>query len=212
MTTTGKMVKKETMLIAIAISLMLGFLTGTIFTTYKLGPSKTTAVQSDKGQEQQGITISNEQSKEIAALEAEVTKNPTNGEAWTRLGNLYFDTNQAKKAIEAYTRALDLIPPNADILTDLGVMYRFDKQPEKAIEAFDKAIQANPRHETSRLNKGVVLLYDLGRIPEAMQAWQELLDVNPAAKNANGTSVRDLMADVTKKIEASSGKQEPKTK
>lgn len=212
MTTAGKTVKKETMLIAIAISLMLGFLTGTIFTTYKLGPSKTTASQSDKGQEQQGITLSNEQSKEVAALETEVKKNPANGEAWTRLGNLYFDTNQTKKAIDAYTRALDLIPANADILTDLGVMYRFDKQPDKAIEAFDKAIQANPRHETSRLNKGVVLLYDLGRLPEAMQAWQDLLVVNPNAKNANGTSVRDLMADVTKKIETSSGKQEPKTK
>jgi len=140
-----------------------------------------------------------------------VEKNPANGEAWTRLGNLYYDTNQFKKAITAYNHALDLVPANADILTDLGVMYRLDKQPDKAIESFDKAIQTNPRHEPSRLNKGVVLLYDLGRIPEALQTWQELLGVNPNAVTANGQSVRDLVADVTKKIETS-GKQEPKTK
>jgi len=211
MTTTGKMIKKETMLIAIAISLLLGFLTGTIFTTYKLGPSKTTVSQPDKGPEQQGITLNNEQSKDITALETEVENNPANGEAWTRLGNLYFDTNQVKKAIDAYTRALDLVPVNADILTDLGVMYRLDKQPDKAIEFFDKAIEANPRHEPSRLNKGVVLLYDLGRIPDALQAWQELLAVNPNAMTANGQSVRDLVADVTKKTEAS-GKEDSKTK
>lgn len=211
MTTTEKMVKKETLLIAIAISLLLGFLTGTIFTTYKLGPSKNTASQPDNGHEQQGITLNNEQSKAIAALETEVEKNHANGDAWNRLGNLYYDTNQFKKAITAYTHALDLVPANADILTDLGVMYRLDKQPDKAIESFDKAIQINPRHEPSRLNKGVVLLYDLGRIPEALQTWQELLGVNPNAMTANGQSVRDLVADVTKKI-GTKGKEESKTK
>ncbi len=211
MTTTEKMVKKETLLIAIAISLLLGFLTGTIFATYKLGPSKTTASQPDHDHDQQGVTLNNEQSKAIAALETEVGKNPGNGEAWSKLGNLYFDTNQFKKAIEAYTRTLDLVPANSDILTDLGVMYRLDKQPDKAIESFDKAIQTNPRHELARLNKGVVLLYDLGRVPEALLTWQELLGVNPNAMTANGKLVRDLMADVTKET-GTPGKPEPKAK
>jgi cytochrome c-type biogenesis protein CcmH/NrfG len=211
MTTTGKMVKKETMLIAIAISLVIGFLSGIIFTTYKLSPSKTTASQPEHDHEQQGVTINNEQSKAIAALEAEVGKNSGNGPAWNSLGNLYYDTNQFKKAIAAYTHALELVPANADILTDLGVMYRLDKQADKAIESFNKAIQTNPRHEPARLNKGVVLLYDLGRIPEALQTWQELLGINPNAVTANGQPVRNLMAEVTKEVEKS-GKQEPKTK
>jgi tetratricopeptide (TPR) repeat protein len=140
-----------------------------------------------------------------------VEKNHANGEAWSSLGNLYYDTNQFKKAIDAYSHALDLLPPNADILTDLGVMYRLDKQPDKALESFDKAIQANPRHEPSRLNKGVVLLYDLGRIPDALQAWQELLAINPNATTANGQSVRDLMAEVTKET-GKTEQQEPDTR
>ena len=211
MTTAGTMVKKETMLIAIAISLLLGFLTGTIFTVYRLGPVKATTSQPTTAPEKQGITVNNEQAQAIAALEAEVDKDHGNGEAWVRLGNLYYDTNQSQKAITAYTHGLDLVPANADILTDLGVMYRHDNQPDKAIESFDKAIQTNPRHEPARLNKGVVLLYDLGRIPEALQAWQELLAANPKAMTANGQPVRDLVAEVTKEIEKS-GKQEPKTK
>ncbi|MDO8947840.1 MAG: tetratricopeptide repeat protein [Desulfocapsaceae bacterium] len=201
MTTAGKTVKQETMLIAIAITFLLGFLTGTIFTVYKSGPSKTPAAsQPANAPEQQGTTLNNEQAQAIAALETEVEKNHANGEAWTRLGNLYYDTNQFKNSIKAYIHALDLLPANADILTDLGVMYRRDNQPEKALESFDKAIQTNPRHEPSRLNKGVVLLYDLGKIPEALQAWQELLTVNPNATTANGKSVSDLIAEVTKEI------------
>lgn len=209
--TTEKMVKKETMLIAIAISLLLGFLTGAIFTTYKLSSSKTSGGQSATAQKQQGTTLNNEHARIIAALEAEVETAPANGEAWTRLGNLYYDTNQVKKAIDAYTRALDILPANADILTDLGVMYRLDKQPDKSIESFDKAIQANPQHETARLNKGVVLLYDLGRTADALQTWQELLAINPNAVTANGQSVRDLMADVTKEFGTSPEKQAPET-
>jgi tetratricopeptide (TPR) repeat protein len=211
MTTTGTMVKKETMLIAIAITFLMGFLTGTIFTVYKFGPSKTSVSQPTSAPEQQGITLSNDQAQAIAALEAEVEKNHANAEASINLGNLYYDTNQPKKAINAYSHALDHIPANADILTDLGVMYRRDNQPEKALESFDKAIQANPRHEPARLNKGVVLLYDLGRTPDAMQAWQELLGINPNATTANGQSVRDLMAEVTKEI-GKTEQQEPKTR
>lgn len=209
--TTEKTVKKETMLIAIAISLLLGFLAGTIFTTSRLSSSKTTTGQSAAAPKQQGATLTDEQAKTITALEAEVQKDAANGEAWTRLGNLYFDTNQVKKAIDAYSRALAILPANADILTDLGVMYRRDKQPDKAIESFDKAIQTNPRHETARMNKGIVLLFDLGRTEEALQTWQELLTMNPEAMTANGQPLRNLVADITKELLASE-KEEPEFK
>lgn len=203
MTNAPKMVKKETMLIAIAISILLGFLTGTIFTTYKISPSKTTAGQPSTAPEQQSTPLSNEQAQAIAALETEVEADHTNGEIWTNLGNLYYDTNQFKKAIKAYTHAVTLLPANADILTDLGTMYRNDSQPEKALETFEKAIQTNPRHETARLNKGVVLLFDLNRTADALQAWQELLTLNPEVTTANGQSVRELVAEVTKEFSAS---------
>ncbi len=202
--TTDKMVKKETIFIAIAISLVVGFLTGTIFTTYKLSSSKNSAGQYTSASEQQDSSGNAEQLKEITALELEVQKNPNNGEAWAQLGNLYYDTSQVKKAITAYSRAQAILPANADILTDLGVMYRLDKQPDKALESFNKAIQANARHEYARLNKGIVLLYDQNRAPEALQAWQELLAINPKAVIANGRSLQDLMAEVRKELDKTS--------
>jgi len=204
MTTATQMVKKETMLIIAAITFFMGFLGGTVFSVYRLEPAKT-AVSPQPGNAPgaQGLTLTKEQAGAIAALEAEVEKNHDNGEAWTRLGNLYYDTHQVKKAITAYTRALESVPVNADILTDLGVMYRVDRQPDKALDCFNKAIAVNPRHEPSRLNKGVVLVYDLGRIGDGLQAWQELLGVNPRAITANGLPLGDMVAEIKKEAQAS---------
>jgi len=204
MTTPSTMVKKETMLIIAAITFLVGFFSGTVFSVYRLGPAKPVANQQPgAAPEKQGITLNNEQIRALAALEAEVGKNPGNGEAWTRLGNIYYDSSQAKKSINAYTHALDLLPANADILTDLGVMYRLDHQPDKALESFDKAITTNPRHEPSRLNKGVVLVYDLGRVADGIQAWEDLLTVNAQAKTANGQPLRDIVAQIKKEAETS---------
>ncbi len=196
--TTDKMVNKETIYIAIAISLVVGFLSGTIFSTYKLSSSKSSAGQYTSAADNSGNA---EQLKSITALELEVQNNPNNGEAWTQLGNLYYDTSQVKKAITAYSRALAILPANADILTDLGVMYRLDKQPNNALKSFDKAIETNARHEFARLNKGIVLLYDLNRATEALQVWQELLAINPKAVIANGRPLQDLMAEVRKELD-----------
>ncbi len=196
--TTDKMVNKETIYIAIAISLVVGFLSGTIFTTYKLSSSNSSAGQYTSVSDNAGNA---EQLKNITALELEVQKNPNNGEAWTQLGNLYYDTSQVKKAITAYSRALAILPANADILTDLAVMYRLDKQPNMALESLDKAIETNARHEFARLNKGIILLYDLNRAPEALQVWQELLAINPKAVIANGRSLQDLMAEIRTELD-----------
>lgn len=198
------MIKKETLLIAVGISLLLGFLAGTAFTVYRLKSSQSQTSSSAPSPTAPGDTahISSEQLAAIAALEAEVEKNHDSGEAWVRLGNLYFDTQQAKKAITAYNHALDLLPPNADVLTDIGVMYRLDKQPGKAIESFEKATQTNPKHETARLNKGIVLLFDMGQAQEAIKTWQELLAINPQAVTPNGQPLRELIAEVSKEFSA----------
>lgn len=203
------MIKKETLLIAIGLSMLIGFLAGTAFTVYRLKSGQSQTSSSEPSPTALGDTahISNDQLAAIAALEAEVEKNHDSGEAWVRLGNLYFDTQQAKKAITAYNHALDLLPPNADILTDLGVVYRQDKQPEKAIASFEKATQTNPKHEPARLNKGIVLLFDLGQPQEAIKVWQELLAINPEAVTPNGQPLRDLIAEVSR--EFSDQKEQP---
>ena len=116
-----------------------------------------------------------------------------NGHIYYNLGNAYFDTGDHEKAITAYKKALDMEPENADVWTDLGVMYRRSGNPTEAVRAFNKAIQINPRHQQSRFNKGIVLMYDLKDRKGALQAWQELVNINPEARAPNGQLVKELL-------------------
>ena len=185
-------VKKETLYMACLLALAIGFFGGVMFGIYKSGPSgptQTAAPVQPTSMPQSDADLSNE----IAALEREVAANPSDVAAWINLGNNYFDTAQHEKSIEAYGKALALAPNNANVWTDMGVMYRRSGNPQEAIKAFDKAVEVDPKHETSRFNKGIVLMHDLNDIPGAIKAWEGLLQVNPVAVAPNGQSVDQLV-------------------
>ena len=187
-------VKKETMLIAILISLGVGFLGGATLSSFKFSKDASTPVQSMPQQVPQGDQISPDLNNRISDLEAETSLKPENVEAWIQLGNLYFDTNQFDGAIRAYKKALELDPNNPNVWTDLGVMYRRSGNPSQAIKSFDRAIAVDPSHEISRLNKGIVLMHDLDDIQGAIKAWEELVKVNPSAKTSTGQLIKDVIA------------------
>ena len=203
MSEKSNMVKKETLIYALLIGFVIGFIGGAIFAVYKLAPSPQ---EVQPGQQQTQAPANNsEQLKDqtvaaIANFEAEVTANPDNAAAWTQLGHLYYDSEQTEKAIKAYTQSLTLQPDNADVWTDLGVMYRRNKQPEKAIESFEKAYSVNPKHAPSRLNKGIVLLYDYNKPEEAIDVWEELLTINPEAKLNNGMPLTQAIEEIKKEM------------
>jgi len=183
-------VKKESLYLLIAIALLIGFISGVVFTIYK-SPGDNGAQPSVASQEQNG-------GHNLPAIEEQVTATPNDPEAWVHLGNAYFDSEQFAKAIDAYTKALELAPGNPDVLTDLGVMYRRNGQPDQALVIFDKAIKAAPGHEQSRLNKGVVLLYDKQDQAGAFKAWEELIAINPMAQIPSGQLLKDFMGELKK--------------
>ena len=205
---TSNLVKKESLFYALIIGLVVGFIGGAIFASFKLGPETAPQASNNSsaaGSEQNQLSA---QAKEaISNLEAEVTANPNNVEAWTRLGHLYYDTNQVKNAIKAYNKSIELQPGNADVWTDLGVMYRRDKQPQKAIECFEKAYTLQPDHAPSRLNKGIVLLYDLDKPEATIAIWEELLAIQPDLKMNNDLTLRDAIEQVKVQMQADTGKQ-----
>lgn len=194
-------VKKETMFWVAAVALVAGFFMGMALTVYKsrsrlpvpLAPPKSQPEPSQAAPKAGDQALSVETSARILKLEQQTAQHPADAEAWTQLGNLYFDSDNFEKSIEAYRKALAIKPDNADVWTDLGVMYRRSGQPAEAVKAFDRAIAINPGHEASRFNKGVVLMHDLNDAEGAVRAWEELVTVNPAAKSSNGQLVSDLL-------------------
>jgi len=198
---SGKTVKQENLLIAVFIALVVGFILGIVFAVYKLDSSPTqdrNPAQTSQPQD----NLATEQDQAIATLKETVKSNPKDIQAWIQLGHLYFDTGKPEQAIEAYTTSLKLHDGDANLYTDLGVMYRRIGKFKEAIEMFDKAISMNPSHEPSRLNKGIVLMFDFGKNNEAIATWEELLKVNPNAKAANGESVAEFIEHVKKDLKA----------
>lgn len=177
-------------LVIYCVIFIVGFLAGVAFTVFKSDPSTSVPASSTADQ---ADTHENANNQAILNLEAEVTANPQDYQAWTRLGNLYYDTQQPAKAIAAYTKSLELHKGDANILTDLGVMYRLTDQPQKAIEQFDRAMREDPGHQPSRYNKGIVLMYDLDDPQGAIASWEDLLRIDPQAKAGNGESIRALV-------------------
>lgn len=198
--------KKNNGLVYGIVILMAGALIGVAFST---------AFHSTKGQvEAPAQTQGNDMLGQIKVYSDRVALNPQDVNGWITLGNLYFDTGQPAKSVEAYSRALEISPGNPNVLTDMGVMHRSLGEFQKALDAFAKAIAVDPRHETARMNTGIVLLYDLGDKEGAIAAWQELVRVNPRAVNANGTPIADILREMTGAAQDTGGGQKllgPKT-
>jgi len=179
-------VSKQTLVTSVFVALMVGFFGGLVFGIYKTSSGLPTAqsgnMPGDDGRAQM-----------LQALTEKVRQDPNDTDAWIQLGHLNFDRNAVPEAIEAYEKALALQPDNAPVRTDLGIMYRRAKRPEEAIREFDRAIVIDPKLENARFNKGVVLLHDLNDKAGALQAWEELLKINPVAMAPNGQSVDELI-------------------
>jgi len=188
------MVHKQTLYMAILVSITLGFMAGAMYTSFKLAGQTPGVQQAADSQDTESQEASAQMGSQILKLEQALKENPENVDAWTQLGNLFFDSDRFSDAIEAYGKSLSLKPGDPNVITDLGVMYRRNKNPKKAIETFDMAIAADPAFETARFNKGVVLMHDLDDLAGGIKAWEELVEVNPGATAPNGEPVSELVA------------------
>jgi len=194
MAESSKTVSTTTLGISIAIALLVGFLSGIIYSDRPQNSGQVVQQQMPPQSQQ------NQLAEAIASLQLAAQQNPNNADTWTQLGHAYFDSNQPAKAIEAYNRSLAIIPDNPPVLTDLGVMYRRNGQPDKAVESFDKALKIQPGFEQALYNKGVVLANDLADAKGAIAVWQELLRSNPAARTPNGVPLTELVENLSKQV------------
>ncbi len=184
--------KKETVILLVAIAFLVGFITGATVAILKgtKGSEETAMVQrpqmSPAGAPALALPSrdSIEEASQIQTLKEMVKRDPKNLAAWVELGNLYFDSHQPKEAIEAYSQYLTVKPDNPDVRTDMGIMYRKLGQFDRAIEEFRKAAQSDPRHANSRYNIGIVLLHDKEDMKGAIHAWEEYLKVDPNSERA----------------------------
>ncbi|MCG8548876.1 MAG: tetratricopeptide repeat protein [Desulfobacterales bacterium] len=208
-------ISRQAFYISILISLTLGFLMGTAYTSFKLADSQQPGMRpmppgmmgempKEKPASETGAqgnktpALAAMAAPHIKKLQTFLKENPDNTKAWIELGNAFFDIDRFKDAINAYEKSLSIEPDHPHVLTDLGVMYRRNNEPEKALEAFSRAVAVQPDFETAWFNKGVVYMHDLNDLPKAIEAWEELIKVNPTARTSGGKLVSELVETLKK--------------
>lgn len=194
----GKYVRKTTFFLSLLVALLAGGIVGNMLGAAR-GPSPQAGTQREFNPSSpiaSNLNSNQDLINSILQHEEDVRKDPKNIEAWTHLGDLYYDTNQPEKSVQAYEKSLALDPKNTNVLVDCGVMYRELKEYPKALEYFKKALELDPKHEIARFNTGVVLFHDLGRKDEGIAIWKELLAMNPNAKAPSGQPLADILKNL----------------
>jgi len=206
MADTARTFSKGEFLGGIVAALAVGFFMGGMFMELRLGPqAMPQAMSQPAGQAQTQAAVpaadGDDHAGELArisGLEIALAGKRGDQAAWIELGNLYFDTHQARKSIGAYGKAIAQGPVSADVWTDLGIMHREAGEPKQAVEAFDAALKLDPGHQNALYNKGVVLLHDLRDRAGALAAWEQLLKLQPEARNPEGRSMRGIVDELKK--------------
>ena len=112
----------------------------------------------------------------VDELEAQVRRNPDDGEAWAMLAEARRLQDRPADAAQAYARAVDLNPPHARLLADYAetlVLLADGKFSGQPIELLARALRIDPND-----GKAVALMgaaqYREGNLPEALRYLRQL--------------------------------------
>ena len=99
------------------------------------------------------------------------------------VGDAYAEVGEHREAIQAYNKALDRCPDFHDIRHRLGVVLRAAGLPHRAELEFQRVIRSNPDLVGAQIQLGLTY-YTMGRTPEAVELWNEVLRRDPSERDA----------------------------
>jgi cytochrome c-type biogenesis protein CcmH/NrfG len=120
---------------------------------------------------------------QIEHIQDIIKKDSMNFDAWSALGNLYFDANMPEEAITHYRRALTLKPDDVHVMTDLATMLRAVGKSDTAVTVLNHVITVDSNLAQAWFNLGVIQSFDLKNQREALRAWKKFLALSPPSEH-----------------------------
>jgi cytochrome c-type biogenesis protein CcmH/NrfG len=114
------------------------------------------------------------------ALRNILARNPTDIQANTQLGHLYYDSGRFAEAVGPYQQAFAGDSRNVNLSTDLGTSLWYSGRPDEAIAQFTRSLAIDPTHPQTLFNLGIVKRDGKQDPAGAVQAWEKLLASNPS--------------------------------
>lgn len=168
--------------------LVLGVALGYLFRG-SASPSATTVQASSvaegsmpQGQAQAQVTPEQQKAmvdQTVAPLLATLKTNPSDLNTIVQVANLYYDGQQYPEAVKYYQLAVKSQPTNADLITDLGTSIWYMGDADGAIAEFQTALKYKPDHPGTLFNLGIVRWQGKFDPKGAVEAWEQLLKLNP---------------------------------
>jgi cytochrome c-type biogenesis protein CcmH/NrfG len=108
---------------------------------------------------------------------------PTNSEAWYRLGLAHSRNGDMRNAIAVFRKAVSINPDYSAAWSELGVAYGLSSKEIEAIEAFKKATRTKPDNTDAWSNLGEAY-WRSGQTDKAVEAYNQALLINPGNVHA----------------------------
>ncbi len=113
----------------------------------------------------------------IELLERSLAASPGNPDAYSVLGDAYWQLGQTENAIKTFQKAVTLNPGSAEVHGNLGGALLQGGRIEEAMKEIRTAIQLDSQNALYRSNLGVALA-QLGRDEEALVEYQKALELD----------------------------------
>jgi cytochrome c-type biogenesis protein CcmH/NrfG len=139
--------------------------------------------------------------QQAQALRNILSRDPTNVQANTQLGHLYYDSGRFAEAVGPYKQALAIDSRNVNLSTDLGTALWYSGRPDEAIAQFAKSLAIDPTHPQTLFNLGIVKRDGKQDLAGAVQAWEKLLATNPSYPDR--AKVDELLAQLKAQLGSS---------
>jgi tetratricopeptide (TPR) repeat protein len=133
------------------------------------------------------LFIQNQPQEALEFLEAAITEDPANVEAFLYLGITYQQLDRIADAIEVYQRILPQGgPETARIAFNLGNAYLNKGDPSSAVQSYTEALAADPSYSTALLNRAnaQVQIGSQESLKEAVEDYQNYLDMEVQSSQA----------------------------
>jgi tetratricopeptide (TPR) repeat protein len=111
----------------------------------------------------------------IAAYQRAADMEPGDPQTLDALAQALLSNDQLDEALKQYQQLADADPENVEALVHIGEIQRRQAKYEEALATIHKALKIDPNSLEAGFNEGL-LLDILGRIDEAIQAYQTMLD------------------------------------
>ncbi len=131
----------------------------------------------------------------IAQLEAQRAKDPSNVKVLLDLGDAYFMGQRLRQAQQTYDEVLAKEPDNATAQVGLAMVWHAQGDSRRAETSLLKVVEAHPDDQQAHYSLAIVY-FSGGRISEAKREWQTAASIDPTSTTGRRSqSFVDLLKD-----------------